>query len=164
MSSLPVNVEGAKLFVSLPSGPDFHRFQTWMQNEFRRQQFAALPPGLPTDERREWLKAINVEASQINPFTHFEQLATNEGLPLLLHALVRHEQPKLDLDWATGLVDRANEGKASAKDGVRELLGAMRALMEAKKNELRPPEPEAAAAAEPSTSPPSSAPSLSDTA
>lgn len=165
MSSLPVTVEGAKLFATLPSGPDFQRFQTWLQTEYRRNQLAALPPGLDVEERKAWLEAINAEAGKISPLTHFEQLCTNDGLPMLLHSLVRREQPKLDLNWAAGLVTRANEGKQSAKEGVRELLGAMKSLMEAKKNASPPPTPPAKEpeAVEPSSTAPSGEPSPSGT-
>lgn len=150
--SLPITIEGAKYFVTLPSFADYRTFKTFLATERRKKSFAAIPTDLADAELKKWMRVINEECEAIDPFKSIPELAnSSDGAALLFHALLRHENPGLTLDWTHGLVSRAMEGKPAALAALTELKQSLVSLVQAKKNEA-----EAAAAvqqpAEPSTS------------
>jgi len=165
--SLPVTIEGQKLFVTLPSATDLNNFQQLLQTEYRRRMFAAMPTGLPDDEFKRWIRVINEEAAEINPFKNLRALANSaDGAALFYHALLRHENPNVTLDFVAELVSRGVEGKPAAMEGLREIRTAFESLLEAKKNDQQPKPPvpvETQPTPGPATSPPSTESSPSGT-
>lgn len=134
--SFPVTIEGKRYFVCLPTLQDFEAFRAHRQREHRRAGYEAIPAGLPDTEFQRWKKTIDDECEAIDPFESFAVLAGSAAtLPIIWHAMLRHENQGIDLAWCDSLLRRAADGDTVAVEGLRELRQAMDELVAAKKNE-----------------------------
>jgi hypothetical protein len=92
--------------------------------------------GISEAEHARWLDRIDERCRAIDPFKSFDDLASDpEGIALLFHACLRHDNPAVTIDLVQGLVNRAARGDQAALLGVRQLREKMHDLMVAKKNE-----------------------------
>lgn len=138
--AVPVEIEGKKYFATLPALSDFRKFKEFLEQEYRKSWIASLASDLPSDDLRNWLRAIQEECEAIDPFESLTKLtSTPEGLGLLFHSILRIENPNVTLDWVSDLLSRAEDGRPSAIEGIRELRQSLTALLAAKKNETMPP-------------------------
>lgn len=132
----PITIEGKKYFVSLPSLPDFRTFRDYLQSRHRREAFAALPSEITDAQLKQFMRVIDEQCKAIDPFANFSSLVESpDGAALLFHSLLRHENQGVTLDFVTGLMERAESGRAESLEAIRELREAMAALLAAKKNE-----------------------------
>lgn len=137
--SLPITIEGQKYFVTLPSLTDLQTFKQHVANEQRRTQYAAVPKNISNEEREAWIDTIEARCNAIDPFAALSMLPDVQGgTSLLIHALLRHDNPHVTLQWACELYDRAVEGKPTAIEALRDIRLAMRSLFDSKKNETMP--------------------------
>lgn len=138
--SLPITIEGKQLFASLPTLADFRAFKEFLQRARRRDAYAALPSGLSDEQLKQFIRVVDADCRSIDAFQSFADLAeTPDGAALLFYSLLRHENAGITLDWVSGLMERAESGRAESLLGLRSLREALAEMLRAKKNELQPP-------------------------